>query len=273
MLEVGHGTRRQLKRIAIKLGMLGVLREGRDLLRAAAARSRNAPYRRSGAPDGLPLPPTRWILAVAGEPDVAWFLESGRQAAASIRTTLERSGVDVHQLRRILDFGCGCGRVIRQWKDFAAEVHGTDVNPRLVDWCRRHLEFARFEENGLSPPLPYAAGTFDLVYALSVFTHLPEELQLAWMAELGRALETGGHLILTTHGRRYLADLTPEERGRFESGEIVAKSDLPGTNACGAYHPERYVRETLAAGFAVVDFEPEGARGNPYQDLYLFRKV
>ena len=42
---------------------------------------------------------------------------------------------------------------------------------------------------------------------------------------------------------------------------------------CGAYHPEIYVRERLARGFQVVEFVPEGAAGNPYQDAYLLRRV
>ena len=60
---------------------------------------------------------------------------------------------------------------------------------------------------------------------------------------------------------------------RFERGELVVRwSDLAGTNLCSAYHPERYVRETLAQGFDVSTIEPEGARGNPTQDLIVLRR-
>jgi hypothetical protein len=64
------------------------------------------------------------------------------------------------------------------------------------------------------------------------------------------------------------------ERERFERGELVVRwGDVPGTNLCSAYHPERYLRETFARGFAFVELEPEGARGNPTQDLVLLRKT
>ncbi len=53
---------------------------------------------------------------------------------------------------------------------------------------------------------------------------------------------------------------------------MVSRSEEPGGNTCGAYHPERYVRGTLAQGFTVVDFVAEGASGNPHQDLFLLRK-
>jgi hypothetical protein len=78
---------------------------------------------------------------------------------------------------------------------------------------------------------------------------------------------------LTTHGRHYLAELSDDERGRFEAGEIVLRhADRPGSNVSGAYHPEAYVRERLSEGFEVMDFVEEGALGNPSQDLWLLRK-
>jgi SAM-dependent methyltransferase len=142
-----------------------------------------------------------------------------------------------------------------------------------VAWCRRHLSFGRFEVNGLAPPLPFTDGQFALAYALSVFTHLPESLQGAWMQELRRVVRPGGHVIITTHGVRYLHELREQERQQFASGLLVIhRDDRPGSNVCGAYHPERYVREHLSEGFAVVDFVPEGAAGNPFQDLWLLRR-
>jgi hypothetical protein len=106
-----------------------------------------------------------------------------------------------------------------------------------------------------------------------VFTHLTAELQLAWRDELLRVLRPAGLLLLTTHGRSYLPRLDADERGRFGRGELVVRwADVPGTNLCSAYHPEPYLRGIFARGFAFVELEPEGARGNPTQDLVLLRK-
>jgi SAM-dependent methyltransferase len=253
-----------------RLGLLRPAYRAYEALNALRATGRPAP----AAQDGLPLPPPRLIVRVAGTADVGWFLESGRLAAESLRASLERHGRHMEELGSLLDFGCGCGRVTRHWVDLArTDVHGADANERAVAWCRANLPFARFASNGLAPPLDYPDVSFDLVYALSVFTHLPEDLQLAWMRELERLLRPGAFLLLTTHGERYRERLSPEERAAFDAGRLVVRwPEGAGTNLCSAFHPPAYVKERLAARLDVVEFLPEGAKGNPHQDLYLLKK-
>ena len=225
------------------------------------------------APDGLPVPPPRLLVRVAGTPDAEWFLESGRLAADTIREALERQGRRIEDVRSLLDFGCGCGRVLRHWRELDAEIWGSDRDADLVAWSRQHLPFARFERNGLEPPLALASGSFELVYALSVFTHLPEEVQLRWCDELARLLEPGGYLLLTTHGEAYVERLSPRERARFESGELVVRREsAAGSNLCTAFHPPAWVADRLTRGLQLLEHVPQGARGNPHQDLFVLRK-
>lgn len=234
---------------------------------------KNARFRH-GAPDGLPIPPADLRFLVAGTKDVSWFLEGGRLAAQAISEAVGRAGSQVDDLDAILDFGCGCGRVLRHWNGLQhAAVFGCDYNPSLTAWCAQKLPFAQVGSNDLTPPLRYADGQFDLVYALSVFTHLTAGLQTPWFAELARVIKPRGLLIISTHGEAYAARLNSEERRRFAAGELVVKNNItaPGTNACAAYHPERYVRDRLASNLELLEFLPEGASGNPRQDLYVFR--
>jgi SAM-dependent methyltransferase len=220
------------------------------------------------AVDGPPLPPRRLMVRVAGTADADWFLRSGRDAYDAIIAHVPLDGNE-----SILDFGCGCGRVTRYWADFNGSVAGSDVNEQAIDWCRENLDFASFLVNGLAPRLDSDNDEFDFVYALSVFTHLTEDLQLAWRDELHRVLRSGGRLLISTHGRSYLSRLDADEREQFERGELVVRwGDMPGTNLCSAYHPERYLRETFAQRFTFLELDPEGARGNPTQDLVLLRK-
>jgi SAM-dependent methyltransferase len=227
------------------------------------------------AADDLPVPPPDLIVRVAGTPDVDWFLEGGRLAGESVRGAAARAGRELESLDTLLDFGCGCGRVTRRWRSLnGVAVHGSDANADAIEWCRRHLPFGEFVVNTLEPPLDYPADTFDLVYALSVLTHLPEELGLAWRDELRRVLRPGGLLVLSTHGPAYRERMDDGERERFDRGELVVRwESAAGTNLCSAYHPHGYVRGRLAEGFELVDLVPEGATGNPYQDLSVLLKT
>ncbi len=208
------------------------------------------------------------MVRVAGTADADWFIRSGRAAYDAIT-----AHVPVEEAVDVLDFGCGCGRVLRYWNHHHGTIAGTDRDAGAVAWCAGNLPFARVAPNQLAPPLRYDDASFDLVYALSVFTHLTEELQTAWRDELRRVLRPGGRLLLTTHGRSYLSRLETAERERFERGALVVRwGDLPGSNLCSAYHPEGYLRDTLARGFELETVEPEGARGNPTQDLVVMRR-
>lgn len=224
--------------------------------------------------DGLPLPPLKLMYAVAGNYRTEWFLRSGKAGAESIRAILEKNGIATGRLKSLLDFGCGSGRVIRHWISLkGTKVYGADYNPQLIEWCRENLAFAQFEVNDLAPPLAYEDEKFDLIYALSVFTHLPESLQHDWMKELFRVLKPGGYLVISLHGEHYLEVLDPQSQQQFLHGVLVVhRDDVAGTNVCAAYHPKAYVRAELARAYELVDFIPEGSKGTPSQDLYLFRK-
>jgi SAM-dependent methyltransferase len=233
----------------------------------------NGWYRLRGAPGGLPIPPSRLIYLVAGSYDIASFMRLGGLGARTICDTLSRNGLEITQLGPVLDFGCGCGRVIRHFSARrGVAFHGCDYNARLIHWCSTNLTFARFSTNHLAPPLSFADSTFGLVYALSVFTHLGQDLQAAWLDEMRRVGKPGGHLLITTHGESYLSRLSGEERARFHAAKLVVRREhLAGKNICTAFCSERYVRENLTRGCKVVDFIPQGAKGNPTQDLCLLR--
>jgi SAM-dependent methyltransferase len=267
-LRSGALVRRRIKRLASRLKLLGVLYAGRAWLLNLRARisERRGPV---VAEDGLPLPPPRLRTLVAGAPDAVEFIENGRRTEGAIREAVTAADRSFDDLRTILDFGCGCGRTLRRWAALDAEVHGTDVNPALVDWCRKNLTFATFSVNGPLPPLDLPSSGFDLVYAISVFTHLPGDAQRSWIDELRRVLAPDGVLVITTHGASHAAGLPGEQRAAFERGELVVDyPDAAGSNICAAYHPPSWVRERLAHDLDVAAHLPSRI---DRQDIYAMR--
>jgi SAM-dependent methyltransferase len=253
------------------LAWIGLLRPAYRSHELFRSLGRSTPF--ANEDDALPLPPARLRTLVAGTPDAGWFLESGRLQAALIAETLERHGAPLAERTRLLDFGCGCGRILRHWYRLRRrpEIFGSDYNKRLIRWCVGNLPYARFSVNTLRPPLDYPSEFFDAVYAFSVFTHLPADLQRPWAQELSRILKPTGLLLLTVHGDSYRSRLSSEERSRYSAGELVVRRPrVAGTNLCTTFHPEAYVRGEFAQGLEVLDQLPEGAGiGSPRQDLVV----
>jgi SAM-dependent methyltransferase len=201
------------------------------------------------------------------------FFEGGQSGAGWIRDMVSRAGAEMAAMDAILDFGSGCGRVIRHWRGLERpQVHGCDYNPFLAGWCADNLTFADFTLNTLEPPLPYEDNRFDLVYSVSIFTHLDDGLQRPWIEELARVVRPGGLVLVTVTGPELATELLqPDDLERFERGDLVVKrSELAGMNACAAYHPARYIREELARGFELVEHVVSGAP-DVRQDAVLLR--
>ncbi len=223
---------------------------GRGLLRGyeAGVAARGLLGERSREPEDLPLPPARLRVMVVGHADPAPFLDQGRRHNEIVRGALSRAAFDSASAGRLLDWGCGCGRVLRWWSDLpATEVHGCDYSPKLVRWVNRNLPFAEARMNSMRPPLPYETGAFDFAYAISVVTHLPDDFASAWMTEIARVLRPGGLFFFTTQGLAYRDRLRPADATRFDAGEsVVLFPAAEGTNLCASYHPARWIRGRLA---------------------------
>jgi SAM-dependent methyltransferase len=223
---------------------------------------------------GVPIPSDALRFMISGgESDPDGFLRSGKQGAQLVTDILAQQGTTLDQTGKLLDLGCGCGRIIRHLRQSGVEeLHGCDCNAKAIAWCQRFLDFGKFKVNDLEPPLPYPDRMFGLISAFSIFTHFPERLQKRWMDELHRVLAPGGYLILTVQGRRFIETQGPDKQAAFHRGElVVVREGLAGSNFCAAFHPERYVRKTLAGSFDVVQIIAGGAQTCGHQDVYLLR--
>src|SRR3546814_2338282 len=81
---------------------------------------------------------------------------------------------------------------------------------RISDWSSDVCS------SDLTPPLAFADESFDLVYALSVFTHIPLELQRDWLDELRRVLVPGGYLLCTVTDDAATRQLQAEDKEQLE---------------------------------------------------------
>jgi SAM-dependent methyltransferase len=119
-----------------------------------------------------------------------------------------------------LDFGVGWGRIIRFFKHDTDQLIGVDVDADLLAEARKCGTGAVLQIAPLGR-LPFPDKTFDLVYAFSVFSHLPRKVADHWAREISRALKANGLFVFTILGEEFLQtciaskiDPNPSDFGR-----------------------------------------------------------
>jgi ubiquinone/menaquinone biosynthesis C-methylase UbiE len=140
------------------------------------------------------------------------------------------------------------------------EVHGADVDSQAIEWCQKNLQPARFLATLSEPPLPYTDQFFDLIYCVSVFTHLNERSQDLWLAELTRLLSREGALVLTVHGELAARVLDPNSQSTLRTTGFVHRrsAKLKGIQPDWyhtTWHSRDYIVNRLAARFQDVRYE------------------
>lgn len=231
-------------------------------------------FRKNGLPDNFPFPNSKLIFTIIAIPWVSEYYKSGKLIFDDMIFQLKKANVNLSSNANILDFGCGCGRLIRH---FASEnkfhLFGSDLNSELINWCNKNLTFGKFQTNKISPPLNYDDNFFDLIYARSVFTHLSEELQFKWIAEIKRILKPGGVFYFTTHGKKTIHNLTNEERNKFFNDEIVLHNYFDeGDNKFSTYQSFGWTTKNLLNDFSLLLFEEGKDLPHLAQDIYVIMK-
>lgn len=177
---------------------------------------------------------------------------------------------------RVLEWGCGPARILRHLPAMLppdTQCYGVDYNASTIRWCSRAMPGIVFGVSGLLPPVPFTDVKFDVIYAVSVFTHLSEASQLEWARALREALSPNGILIITTHGERCLLKLLPQEKERFYRGDVVVRGGVrEGTRCFVAYHPSRYVREKLFPDMEVLEDTSSIPGTHMRQDIWVLRR-
>lgn len=233
----------------------------------------------------LPLPESDFMFRVAGTSDAVWFLKSGRMTYRDMEAVLSTVGLSFADHPKLLDFGCGCGRILLHMRPIAqeSEIFGVDIDPDTVGWCQENIPWATCSQNLGLPPLDFPDNTFDLVFNQSVFTHLDEHYQNAWLKELSRVVKPGGRLLLSVAGElpfknlirtwgRAGVDVEPLVKTFEEKGIIFIKDDgykdgpFPDFYH-STFHKPWYVMEHWGRFFNLESYLQCGSLG--FQDFVL----
>lgn len=233
--------------------------------------------------DELPLPPPKNIKRVAGSENPIFFRIAGNSTFNHLnfilKAYLQKSFSD---FKNICDFGCGCGRVTRYMPISSdIKVMGFDIDEENIEWCKKNLKNHSFLTIKTRPPIDIESNSFDLIIAVSVFTHLNKALQFIWLNELKRICKNSGIVLATINSDRtwfynrtgthkdfknYLDHgIVDRFANRDFDGKIKEKNDYVNT-----LHRHDYIMKEWQKYFKIMDIISGAVQGN--QDLVIMQK-
>jgi SAM-dependent methyltransferase len=211
--------------------------------------------RRTG--DRAPIPP-RGLRERTAVFRLDLWAEAVQNAAAPIDGLLARAGTDLTAAGRVLDFGCGSGKVVAALRGRGPELHCCDLHAPSVAWIARTYPDVHAFTNGYEPPVARPDGHFGLLLAWSVLTHLDRDGQRAWLAEWARLVRPGGIVLATILSEELLPAGDATAAAALARDGVLAV-ELRKTGAADAYFhgTERPYFDTWNLRAAVPDVLPD----------------
>ena len=233
---------------------------------------------------GVRIPPAWLVQAFTGAPDTIHHIESGQRSADYYVELYNRLCGNFDDVDRVLDFGCGCGRVLSRMPDSGRiSYFGVDLHETGLEWLRKTMPEGTFSAGTAMPPVDIEEQSFDLIYSVSVLTHLSREQERAWLDEWHRLLKVGGCVIATFRAEDWVDQFTVERQKM-----AIRKAWSEGDGFCyqkhrywegifpeyyaGTYQTIDYVRKNWGKQFEILTIVPAADTPNE-QNTAVMRKT
>ncbi len=130
------------------------------------------------------------------------YLSDGWRTMAELMQLLERLDRPLMKTQAVLEFAAGFGRFTRHLaRALPGRVTCTDIQPGSVEFLREQFGVEAFYSASNPGEIVYPQ-QYDLIFVLSLFTHLPVERWREWLTHLHRGLKPGGLLIFSVHNEQ-----------------------------------------------------------------------
>jgi SAM-dependent methyltransferase len=220
-----------------------------------------------------------------GDPNAAEsYAQVGENVVQILEETIETCGRSWSDLGKVLEVGCNYGRITRQLitKVEPARVYGCDILQEGPDFCAKE-----FKVNSLPPT--YSEGfpkepLFDIVFLISVFTHLSNAVIATLLKEIEKSMQPGAILMFTAHGPISAAkvqiygplwvDKHKEIGDALDDSGCYFKEYSYGTDMLGmSWHTEDRMLNLVREACPSLQIKNYGAaRLDNHQDVYVFQK-
>jgi len=252
-------TRRAARRVLERVGLIG------PVYRALEWRLSKDVDIWPDEAGGLPVPPPYLVTLVASSANLDSFLAHGVDLVAYLDKLLHRHGLSFDHGPVTMDFGCGCGRLARYIAPRViaggGRFIGLDINRKLVGWSAKNLP-GEYRRNRLQPRAPAPDASIDLLYAVSVFTHVPRVSMAAWLDDYARMLKPGGVALVSFADEDRIDIAHPARRAELDrEGFLTSTTVLEGSNYMSSYATVAAFTELASRYMEVIEVTPSGVSG------------
>ncbi len=200
-----------------------------------------------------PVPPAELVARIGGTRDD--YLEIGLRQRAILESLLPSDWS--FEGKSVLDFGCGAARTLSAFlrDGERGEFVGCDIHAGSIAWATAELSPPfRFFVCLQTPPLAQPDHRFDLVYGMSVFTHITDQWS-DWLIELHRVMRPGALAVISVLGpvaSSRLLGIDWDDRIGMASIDFHKGWEIGGPSALLA---EWWVREHWGRAFEILRFD------------------
>jgi len=214
-------------------------------------------------------------ITTNGKEGIERYLISGKKNAEVFKGIIGRLRPSLLKGKRILDYGCGHGRVTRFLPTLfsPSKLVAADVWDSGVEFCSKELGTTPFLISKKNPISKFD-DQFDIIIGISIFSHLPPKSFDVNMSELASVLAKDGLLLFTTHGDWYKNKFNLKLHDGYRFGTPTEQKAEPNANKLPNDEygfmvvSDSFVQDILKrSGLRVIERIPQGHVGR--QDLYV----
>ena len=131
---------------------------------------------------------------------IEYYFADGNNSAENFSMIVrEISNLTAEQ--KILEFASGYGCVSRHLKKYLdCDIISCDIHEEAIEFIRKALGQKAILSHSVPENLNIHDNSFDVVFCLSFFSHVPESTWFRWLSKLYSVVNSQGTLVFTTHG-------------------------------------------------------------------------
>jgi hypothetical protein len=211
------------------------------------------------------------------EQAIAYYFSDGFASAENLRLILEGICGIRNRACTLLEFASGYGCVTRHLQNVlpAVKVTSCDIHPEAITFLQNEFGVDAMQSHAV-PEQVSTDKRFDVVFALSFFSHMPKTTFSRWLKTLSSLVVPGGFLVFTTHGltskRLHIKNTEFDKDGFFFLSSSEQKDINPSEYGCAVVQPLFVLHAAKQVGELSLTYFRE-AHWWGHQDLYVFQKT